>query len=159
MADEFGAAETTDESDLQAAAAAAAQTEPERENRENRSWGLLSAIVVLALVILVLFMFPRCTGRSGDAGQAAVGGREIVSVPDFEPLSGVVSLWVKPGSTPDEVLGAAGVTFDDTVEMGGGRVIVVVAKGAEADAVRRLKATEGVYDAGLVYGEKGSAVK
>jgi hypothetical protein len=157
MADEFGPAETTDESALQASANEADASDA--QERDNRSWGLLSAIVVLVLVILVLIMFPRCTSRGGDTGRAAVGGREIVSVPNFEPLSGVVSLWVKPGSTADEILQAAGVTFDDTVDMGGGRVIVVVAKGAEADAVRRLKATEGVYDAGLVYGEKGAAVK
>lgn len=165
MADEFESVPqqpadqpTPDEATLQAAAAAAAPNPEDETPSRGRFWGLLAGVVVVLLVILLLFLLPRCAS-SDDADAGNPQGKEIVSVPPLDPLHGVVSVWVKPDTTVGEILERAAINTDDSVDMGGGRYIVAVPEGSEADAVRRLKASQGVYDAGLVYGEAGSTFK
>lgn len=140
-------------------ASAAQEPDPEETARKrDRLWALLAGAVVVLLVILFLLLLPRCAA-SDDPDASNPQGKEIVSVPPLDPMDGVVSVWVKPDTTIGEVLKKAAVSTDDSVDMGGGRYIITVPKGSEPDAVGRLKASQGIYDAGRVYGEQGAAVK
>lgn len=164
MADEYDSAPpqpaehpAPEEAPLRSSADQAAGPE-ETARRRDRLWALLAGAVVVILVILFLLLLPRCAA-SNDPEASNPQGKEIVAVPPLDPMDGVVSVWVKPDTTIDEVLKKAAVSTDDSVDMGDGRFIITVPKGSEADAVSRLKASQGIYDAGRVYGEEGAAVK
>ena len=105
---------------------------------------------MIVVIILILLLLRDCGGANpiGDAGD---GDKTIVSVPRYEPLPGVVSVWVSKDTTIDKVLVGTAVRSDDVVSLGGGRYVVFVGEGQEQLTVDSLKTRPGVFDSGLVY--------
>lgn len=123
--------------------------EPEQQQgSKGRTWGLISTGIVIAIIILVLLMLPRC-GATGTGGGTQ-GGKSIIPVPKSAALPGLVSVWIAPKTSIGAVLKGAGVG-SAPIELESGKYIVTVPGGREADAIKRLKAQSGVYDAGRVY--------
>lgn len=127
--------------------------EPEQGRSKGRVWGLVSTGVVIAIIILILLMLPRCGGAGSGGG--AQGGKAIIPVPKSAALPGLVSVWIAPKTSIDEVLKGAGVG-SGPIELESGKFVVTVPAGREADAVKRLKSQSGVYDAGRVYEAPGT---
>lgn len=127
--------------------------EPEQGRSKGRTWGLVSTAVVIAIIILILLMLPRCGGAGSGGG--AQGGKSIIPVPKAAALPGLVSVWIAPKTSIGAVLKDAGVG-SAPVELESGKFVVTVPAGREADAVKRLKAQSGVYDAGRVYEAPGT---
>jgi hypothetical protein len=127
--------------------------EPGQERSKSRTWGLVSTGVVIVVIILILLMLPRC-GSVGSGGGAQ-GGKSIIPVPKSAALPGLVSVWIEPKTSIGAVLKGAGVG-SAPIELESGKFVVTVPAGREANAVKRLKAQPGVYDAGRVYEAPGT---
>lgn len=129
---------------------------PETEGTsDGRLWGLLAGLVVLAAIILLILFIPRLSsGGTAASTNDSKAVHEIVPVKPLDPLPGVVSIWAKPGANVDEFLTVGALRGSTAVDMGNGQFIVSLPAGVNADAaVRRLKATSGIYDAGRVYSD------
>lgn len=118
----------------------------------RRSRGLIWILLAIAIVIIVLLLLRDCGGHKQDT--AASGKKSIESVSGMQPSDGLVSVWISNDTNLDAALGGAGVNASDRIDLGGGRYVVSVENGAEDSAVKKLTATEGVYDAGRVYERK-----
>jgi len=116
-------------------------------------WGLFAIIAVIVILILVFLMLRGCGGASSESDKDT-GGKEIVPVTGLLAVPGSVSVWVADGADVSAVLTLAGVSGSNVTNMGGGRFVVTVPNGAEDAAVDRLKAIEGVYDAGRVFTQR-----
>jgi hypothetical protein len=127
--------------------------EPEQGRSKGRAWGLVSTGVVIAIIILILLMLPRCGGAGSGGGVQ--GGKSIIPVPKSAALPGLVSVWIAPKASIGAVLKGAGVG-SAPIELESGKFVVTVPAGREADAIKRLKAQSGVYDAGRVYEAPGT---
>jgi hypothetical protein len=110
---------------------------------------ILGLLMVIVLAILLLFLIRGCN-QPADSSETS-DTRMIGTVPEHEPVAGAVSVWVRADTTIDEVLRAAAIESDETVDMGDGRFFVRVLEGTELESARALAAQAGVYDAGLVY--------
>lgn len=125
-------------------------TAEQPEKAPNRSlWGLVGLLAATIIVILMLLMIPRC--QSSAEQPTGRKGKTIVVVPRYEPLPGAVSVWLSDSTNLSSALAGARVRSDGSVNMGGGRWVVMVREGSEDRAVAALKAEAGVHDAGRVY--------
>lgn len=129
-------------------------TPPQPEDRRTL-WGALGVAAVLVIVILVLLLIPRC--GSDPAGDGSGSGKTIESVQGFDPVEGLVSVWISAETDIGTALSAAGVSANGTIDTGDGRWVVQVTPGGEQAASAALKRTRGVYDAGLVYRQNADA--
>lgn len=127
--------------------AAAAEGAPQQQPRRGL-WGLLGIIALVVLVILLLLMLRDCGGGSG-ADEGSV--KTIEDVRGLSPVSGAVSLWVKPEAEIEKVLLLANAAEAEFLDMGEGRYVLQVPEGSEQEIADRLAELENVYDAGLVY--------
>jgi hypothetical protein len=144
-------ADPTPETDAPARTEVAEEQPEERDQR--RLWKLIGAITFVVIIILILLLLTRC-GRGSDGANSG-GGKTIIPVTGYEPVPGLVSVWVSEGVAIDKVLSESGVSANSTVDTGGGRFVVEVAKGAESSSAKAIQGVEGVYDAGLVYEQSG----
>jgi len=135
---------------LQPEEAPVAQDRVADERSGPSAWNVVGVLVLIVIIILILLLLKDCGGANpvSDAGN---GDKSIVSVPRYEPLPGVVSVWVSKDTTIDKVLVGTAVRSDDVVSLGGGRYVVIVGEGQEQLTVDSLKTRPGVFDAGLVY--------
>jgi len=125
---------------------------PEQERSGPSAWNVVGVLVLIVVIILIVLLLKDCGGPDavGDSGS---GDKTIVSVPRYEPLPGVVSVWVSGETTINQVLAATSVRSEDVVSLGGGRYVIVVPEGQEQLTVDTLESRDGVFDAGLVYDE------
>jgi hypothetical protein len=145
VVDEPMVTEETSLSDDTAEATAEAERKPKRD-----AWYAAGLVARLLVIILIVLLLRDCAGPSDGLSDVG-GGKEIVSVPRYQPVRGVVSVWVSDQTTIREALRAAGVRSTEIISLGGGRYVVAVPKGLEQPTVEQLKSTDGVFDAGFVY--------
>lgn len=122
------------------------------ERRRRALYGV-AVLVLLVVLVLVLLMLPRCSGSS-QGGAGSDRNRRIIAVPDTDAEAGVVSVWIEEDRDIEAVLGEAGLSGADALDMGGGRFVVDVGTGTERESVRALRECDGVYDAGFVFPEE-----
>lgn len=127
--------------------------EPEKPRRSL--WSVLLIVSVIIILILILLLLRSC---ASGAANSDTRGKEIVPVQGFEPMPGLVSIWVAKGTSPAAALRAAHVRARSVLDLGEGRYIVTVTAGDEPTAVSALKQQKSVYDAGRVY-ERPAASK
>jgi hypothetical protein len=135
---------------LQPEEAPVAQEQPDEERSGPSAWNVVGVLVLIVIIILILLLLRNC-GGANPVGGGGGGDKSIVSVPKYEPLPGVVSVWVSKDTTIDKVLVGTAVRSDDVVSLGGGRYVVIVGEGQEQLTVDSLKTRPGVFDSGLVY--------
>jgi len=129
----------------------------ELEPKNRRSLlGVIIATIVIVLVVLLFLMLRSCDSGESDA-ETTGGGQSITSVKGLQPEPGAISVWVMEGTSIDALLLAADIRVNDVVNMSGGRFVVAVPEGTEAEAMRRLAKVAGVVDTGRVYGDGESA--
>jgi hypothetical protein len=125
------------------------QVEPLEPEKPRRSlWTLLLVISAIVILILILLMLRGC---ASGATSPDAKGKEIVPVEGFDPMPGLVSIWIAKDTSTESVLQAAHVSSHAVLDLGDGRYIVTVSAGDEPRAVASLKQQKGVYDAGRVY--------
>jgi len=125
----------------------------ELEPRHRRSLvGVIIATVVIVVIVLIFLMLRSCDSAQSD-GSPTSGGQSITSVKGLKPEPGAVSVWVTQGTNIDALLLAADIRANDVVNMNGGRFVVAVPEGTEAEAMRKLAKVAGVVDTGRVYGD------
>ena len=129
-----------------------AEDQPAEDSSRPSAWNVVGVIVLIVVIILILLLLRNC-GGANPVGGGGSGDKSIVAVPKFEPLPGVISVWVSRETTIDKVLIGTAVRSDDVVSLGGGRYVVIVGEGQEQLTVDSLKTRPGVFDAGLVYDE------
>jgi len=121
---------------------------PQREG--GGLWRVAGVIILVVVVALIALLLRDCAGEGGGE-LGGDGAKVIVPVARYEPVAGVVSVWVSQDADIDNVLDGLEQLERDVVSMGGGRYIIVVEPGREQLMIDTLKAREGVHDAGLVY--------
>jgi len=122
-----------------------------RQSNDRRSLvSILAVVVVVVVIVLGLLMMRGCGSVMNNANKTG-GKNEIAPVEGRTPVDGAISLWVKAGTSAQQVVSAAGIASQGIVDMGGGRYVVDLAPGTEVESARRLKDADGVYDAGRVY--------
>ena len=122
----------------------------DRRNGDRRGlWNALTIAAVVIIVILALLMLRGCGSVLNSANHSSAPN-EIIPVTGGTPLPGKVSVWLSPGVGIAQVMAQESLT-GAVVDMGGGRFVIDVHAGSEVDAVRMLRANQGVYDAGRVY--------
>jgi len=126
--------------------------EPQQQRSGSSAWNVVGVVALVVIIILILLLLRDCGGPNAVGGGSG-GDKTIVTAPRYEPLPGVVSVWVSGDTTIDAVLGAMSIRSEDVVSLGGGRYIIAVPEGQEDRAVETLKTKGGVFDAGLVYDE------
>jgi hypothetical protein len=77
-----------------------------------------------------------------------------VAVDGSQPLDGKISVWIAPDARIAQFLSTDGLD-GAVVDMGGGRYVIELPTGSEVENVRKVRDTEGVYDAGRVFDEGG----
>ncbi len=137
---------------LQPEEAPVAQDQSAEERSGPSAWNVVGVLILIVIIILILLLLRNC-GGANPVGGGGGGDKSIVSVPRYEPLPGVVSVWVSKDTTIEKVLAGTAVRSDDVVSLGGGRYVVIVGEGQEQLTVDSLKTRPGVFDAGLVYDE------
>jgi hypothetical protein len=123
---------------------------PEHERSGPSAWNVVGVLVLIVVIILILLLLKDCGGPNA-AGDSSGGKKKIIAVPRYEPLPGLVSVWVSDQTTINRVLAATSVRSEDVVSLGGGRYVIVVPKGQEQLTIDTLRSRDGVFDAGLVY--------
>lgn len=119
---------------------------------------VLTGAIIIFIVVLVLLTVRGCGSILNTANRGSATN-QIVPVPGRSPVDGSISLWVATGTEVNAALAAASVDHSDIVNMGGGRYVIKVPVGTEAEAARRLREIEGVYDAGRVYATESKTGK
>lgn len=127
------------------------QPDSEEPKPRGRVLGALAALALIIVLVLLLLLIPRCS-RDEEAGNDS-GDKQIVAVPDRPAEPGVVSVWIADGYSIEGVLADAGLEGSEASDVGGGRYVVLVARGSERDSVRALQSVDGVHDAGFVFTE------
>lgn len=117
------------------------------DSREDRV-RVLGLILILVAGALILFLRGCPAPGSVSTGE---GDRAIESVSGKSPLDGSISVWVDGKHSIGDVLAQARVSSTGKVSLGKGRWVVSVDAGTEESAVRKLRMTTGVVDAGRVY--------
>ena len=123
------------------------EADAESEKPRDRV-GIIGLVLAIIAALLIVLLLRGCDAPGGRAGDAT---RSIVPVEGLHPDPGMVSVWVKSGSSIESVLREAGVRSEETIDLGDGRYAVRVEPGTESDAARRMKESSLTYDAGLVY--------
>jgi len=122
----------------------------DRRSSDGRGlWNVFAIAAVVIIVILALLMLRGCDTILNSANRASETN-QIIPVTGGKPLPGKVSVWVSPGGSIAQILAQTSLA-NTFVDMGGGRYVVDVPVGNEVDAVRMLRDTKNVYDAGRVY--------
>ena len=142
-----------------AAAERAALEESERAERRQQQpkrslWGLLGIVVVVIVVILVLLLLRDCGPGSGASEGSS---KTIEEVSGLKPMPGLVSIWIREDLSIEDVTAAVAPDVTDSLSMGDGRYVRSVPAGTEQKTADALTKVDGVYDAGLVYTQPGSA--
>jgi len=135
---------------LQSEEVLASENQPAEKRPTPSAWNIVGVLVLLVVLVLIVLLLKDCGGL-GDTQGAEQGGKTIVAVPRYEPLPGVVSVWVSKDTTINKVLAATSVRSEGVISLGGGRYVVAVGEGAEQVTIDTLKSRPGVFDAGLVY--------
>ncbi len=73
-------------------------------------WNVVGVLVLLIVLLLIVLLLKDCGGLPGDAQGG--GDKTIVSVPRYDPLPGVVSVWVSADTTIAKVLAVTSVRSD-----------------------------------------------
>lgn len=125
------------------------QLQEQPEERPRRSlWTLLGILCAVAIVVLALLLLRGCVSGEGASRRE---GKTIVSLESAEPVPGIVSVWIEESASVDSAIGAAGISVDSVIDMGGGRYLIVVPEGSERSAADKIAGRPGVYDVGRVY--------
>lgn len=145
----------TDEFDLTTSAAArsaASDESPDEGERDNRLSGLLAAALVVVLVIIAILLIPRLVSGGSTAQNNPDTPRSIIGAPPSKSAENMVAVWVKPGTNAQAIFGTAAWRNSNVTAFSGGQYTVTLPPGMSVtEAIRRLKATSGIYDAGRVY--------
>lgn len=126
------------------------ETDDDGKNRRSL-YSVIVATIVIVIIILVLLLLRGC-GTTNGSGRTSSGSKTITSVDGLKPEPGAISVWVTEGTNIDSLLRLGDIRSSDVVNMGGGRFVVVVPKGSENVAMRKLAKVAGVIDTGRVYG-------
>ncbi len=128
------------------------EDEDAQKQPKKSLWGLLGIVTLVVIAILVLLLLRDCGGANDRLGQGS--SKTIEAVEGLKPVAGQISVWVKDGTRIHDVLIAARVKPSEVLPMGGGRYVITVQSGLEADTLDAIAGQEGVYDAGLVYARR-----
>lgn len=123
----------------------------DEEEQPRRRLGSLIALLVAIVIIIIVILLLRGCGERASGESSEKGAKTIEAVEGYTPVEGAVSVWIKEGSSIDDIVSIADVDLSNYVDMGGGRYILDVAPGTEEAAVKTLSKMKGCYDAGRVY--------
>ncbi len=124
---------------------------PQDEQAENRSPYAVFATIGLSLVIVILILvfWRSCSTETAAEGTSA--GGVIESVEGLDTAQGVVSVWVRPESSIDEVLGRNGLSSVTVNDTGEGTYVIDIGDRDPEQVVRALADDPGLFDAGYLF--------
>lgn len=125
-----------------------AANETPRRDFGYRTLGLvLATIVVIALVLL----FWRSCGVDTQDARFSSDEGVIQTLDDLKTVDSAVAVWLRPGTTIEQVLDRNGLADSTHTSLGDGTYVINIGDEKPRDVVARLEKDPGLYDAGFLY--------
>lgn len=118
--------------------------------KTERFWLIVAIIFVLIIIWFLLQRTNAVQSGTADGGSGAQMSKTVTTM-DKAVYPGTVALWLEPGADVNEVLSSVGLAGAEKMFEAEDKFVVEVPVGDESRLVLKLKAAEGVEDAGFVY--------
>lgn len=123
----------------------------EAQTEESRSYAALASVLLAIVIIILILLFWRSCGADENAGDDTGGGKVIERVSGLEVVGGGVAVWLKEGTTIEDVLARNGLSGAEVTSLEEGTYVIAIGSRDAAETVVRLKADPGLHDAGFLY--------